>query len=696
MWPFQKKNIQKIPIMIPQAVVNDEILPIGEQKQFDWYSYQMQQYEGGLFGDEFTQIVSKDTLKAAACKEIDLAKAINAISRQFLGAKFALMNRNGEQQFRQNQITETLSKGIFQESSATFHQMRIFDLISTGEAFAWISDNGMQLVSLASERTERIVENGIITGYKSQKKSGRIDTYEKKNVIDWRLPNPFSRYTGLSMLVSLLMEILTRKYGKEWTVGFFLRGGSMAGQYYTESGDSKTLARLMATIQQMVGSRRNMHSDKLLPKGVTLAASAPPFSSVQIVDLLRANSRDIYSALGVPPVAVGDTDGVNYASADQQMTFFWEATILPFQNIYCSCIMENETVKRFIGNDTELVFDNSKNKYLDDFAVKLEQDIKLSTILTIDERRKRLGFEPIGDERGDKLQGETQVNPFALSIENKNVETNEQEHQEEQLMEYPSIVKRMASDQAAGEKEEELYKNEVQEWQKIVLSLLEDQQEAYKIIKGRAVEYGKEYAKTVINDVMEMYDAQILMLEVPKEKAMTKGEKEDRMEEFRKRSVDFLTRQVAADASGSFVGFSETWTNRIYAEIQRLMTNNYSMNDIATGLKDKFNEYYEGQFKTVVNTEYRSSLNRASQRFGSDLSNAAKKIAKIWMAKIDSATRDSHFALDGQSISGDSKTVPELSFKPGMTLRYPMDGSAPAEEVINCRCTLRWKVIKWE
>jgi uncharacterized protein with gpF-like domain len=71
-------------------------------------------------------------------------------------------------------------------------------------------------------------------------------------------------------------------------------------------------------------------------------------------------------------------------------------------------------------------------------------------------------------------------------------------------------------------------------------------------------------------------------------------------------------------------------------------------------------------------------------------------MAKVWLAKIDPATRDSHAELDGKTVSGDSETVAEKSFVAGMTLRYPMDPAAPASEVINCRCAMRWKVLKWE
>jgi uncharacterized protein with gpF-like domain len=53
---------------------------------------------------------------------------------------------------------------------------------------------------------------------------------------------------------------------------------------------------------------------------------------------------------------------------------------------------------------------------------------------------------------------------------------------------------------------------------------------------------------------------------------------------------------------------------------------------------------------------------------------------KIWVAVMDEATRDSHAMVDGEEVPIDH------AFSNG--LLYPADSSAPAEEVINCRCVI--------
>jgi len=53
---------------------------------------------------------------------------------------------------------------------------------------------------------------------------------------------------------------------------------------------------------------------------------------------------------------------------------------------------------------------------------------------------------------------------------------------------------------------------------------------------------------------------------------------------------------------------------------------------------------------------------------------------KEWIATVDERTRDTHAALDGETVGMDE------AFSNG--LKFPGDQDGPAEEVINCRCTI--------
>lgn len=61
-----------------------------------------------------------------------------------------------------------------------------------------------------------------------------------------------------------------------------------------------------------------------------------------------------------------------------------------------------------------------------------------------------------------------------------------------------------------------------------------------------------------------------------------------------------------------------------------------------------------------------------------------EQITKEWIAVLDRRTRDSHVGLHRQVRPWG---VPFVSPLTGVSLDHPHDSSAPASEVINCRCT---------
>jgi uncharacterized protein with gpF-like domain len=65
-------------------------------------------------------------------------------------------------------------------------------------------------------------------------------------------------------------------------------------------------------------------------------------------------------------------------------------------------------------------------------------------------------------------------------------------------------------------------------------------------------------------------------------------------------------------------------------------------------------------------------------------------VVKTWAAKDDLKTRDSHALMDGQEVVGMDTpfTLPD-----GRTIRFPQDPQAPAEESINCRCTIHYRLV---
>lgn len=116
----------------------------------------------------------------------------------------------------------------------------------------------------------------------------------------------------------------------------------------------------------------------------------------------------------------------------------------------------------------------------------------------------------------------------------------------------------------------------------------------------------------------------------------------------------------------------------ITQEISRGIASGLSYNDIARNIN---NVSKSGLYNAQRIT--RTEGHRIQQSSTRNAQYAAKAkgadVVKQWDAAMDSATRDSHAAVDGE--------IRELDEKFSNGLRYPGDPSGPASEVINCRCT---------
>ena len=92
--------------------------------------------------------------------------------------------------------------------------------------------------------------------------------------------------------------------------------------------------------------------------------------------------------------------------------------------------------------------------------------------------------------------------------------------------------------------------------------------------------------------------------------------------------------------------------------------------------------------ETIARTETQRILNEARDEATRQIVDQAGfepgQVIRTWVAVNDARTRDSHAGLDGQERGLDEPFETE----DGVEIMYPGDPDAPAEEVINCRCTL--------
>jgi hypothetical protein len=98
--------------------------------------------------------------------------------------------------------------------------------------------------------------------------------------------------------------------------------------------------------------------------------------------------------------------------------------------------------------------------------------------------------------------------------------------------------------------------------------------------------------------------------------------------------------------------------------------------------------------ENIARTEAISALHAAQYEAMQQLVDSGKvradQITKVWSATMDTRTRDTHQAMNGQAVGFFAAFVSPS----GAQLRYPHDTSlgAPADEIIACRCFMQTKI----
>ena len=387
-----------------------------EEKTFDWGYYQMitQGPSAKMFAGEYMMAPSRRIVKALHGMEPWVNSCTNAIAKQFQNCNYILKLRKSTDGKKQTIASHPFldfmnNAGSDVEQPALFTSVSVMDMILTGDAFFYISPDLKSKRRLMSEQTDVVITDNRITSYRILDKASGLPKMdlEPKEVVHVRLPNPFSPHVGLPMFIALMLPVLIEKYGMEFIVGFFLRGGQTAGIIETDTTDMDRLLRLAKTLMQAIGGRKNMHADKILPKGSSWKTNGHNFGEMRLMELMKHNIGHFRAATGCTNTVLGIAENVNRATALAELELFWKSTILPMQKLWCAAIKASPLWWRFgMSNEYDLAFDNSEVEWIDDFDRRLEQDGKLAPVMTVNERRERLGLKTI-ERLGDKFATET-------------------------------------------------------------------------------------------------------------------------------------------------------------------------------------------------------------------------------------------------------------------------------------------------
>lgn len=261
-----------------------------------------------------------------------------------------------------------------------------------------------------------VTANDKLLSYKVTDENGNVK-YHKVNQVNkssdllhWKNIDPLVEYKGSSSLASARTSIDIQNTGDSHNYNTLKNQARPSGALSYKPGDGQPLTlddgafeRLKEEINKQFSGDQNAGKPLLLEGGLEWVQMSLNAKDLDYVNSRHTTMKDICRALKVPSSLLGIEGDTAYNNMRESKELLWENAIIPM-------------MRRFISHlNTELLplFDNSQGlelgmdlSLIPDLSIKQERiwdRIKKANHLTIDEKRKMTGFEPLPDGIGNTL-----------------------------------------------------------------------------------------------------------------------------------------------------------------------------------------------------------------------------------------------------------------------------------------------------
>lgn len=180
----------------------------------------------------------------------------------------------------------------------------------------------------------------------------------------------------------------------EYVASFFARGAVRPMIVKVPTGASEAQReQVNAWWRRFFGGVRNSHRAKALDERISVEVVGDTLDQMASDTLTTQAREDVCAALGVPH-SILSADAANYATSQQDTLNFYQQTIIPSATLIAETINE-----QIMPDGYELRFDPAQLEVFQQHEVSKAQSLQTLVggvpILTVDEARAMLGYEPL-------------------------------------------------------------------------------------------------------------------------------------------------------------------------------------------------------------------------------------------------------------------------------------------------------------
>ncbi len=597
-------------------------------------------------------------------KSVYVNKAIEKRADKVGQAQFYLKDAKGEK-ITDHALLDMLAKPNNFQTGEQFFALwqKYFDIY--GEAYILIlkdkalgGDAKIELRLLEPSKCEPVFDEDW--KLKNITYNGKTGAYSAEEIIyDYR-PNPRNQFRGSSLLKAGAYTIETNIELDKLNYNLVKAGGKVEG-IINFKGEQVTAVQ-MTEFKDKYKEQLETMSDS---GNVVFMGGDAVYQRINLtpeelgyLGTKKMSLNDICILTDVPKVLLNSIDDVKFDNADTSIRMFTTETIVPLIRQKTSKLNETLSV---IPAEFELCFVDPTPEDTDRL-LKINDNGAKNFYLTPNEMRANLGYDPI--EGGDDIlvPFNMTANPAPLQ---KGLKKKEFEHP---LRDFKKRREYFTKRIKLQDAQESVFKRQLNKY-------LKGQQE--RIIEAMG---GKEKGllDTSFNEKLELKIGVEMLMPILRDFMEMSGSdaKEMAGSDYKFIFTQELEASLNKRAEFFISSINETTFTQLVTQFTESAEAGESRNDLIKRIQNTYTDISKGRANVIARTEVHSAVENGTLQ-GYKQGNMP---IKIWVAVLDSETRDSHAEMDGEEVPIDN------AFSNG--LMFPSDPNGSAEETINCRCQI--------
>ena len=616
----------------------------------------------GLYKDKYTE---KGTLTLYGLS-LYTNKAIDKRAESLAEIKFVMKNNKDE-------VIETAESqkllNLFQRPNKIFSGAEFWRLYQIykdvcGQAFILLerkkegvfSSKDITAMHLLNPDKMRVLFDEVTGEYKMfeyETSKGKIQYRPDEIIRDFR-PDPKNQLNAVSLLSSGIKNIATGIQLEDYQAGVLENGGKIEAVIKFKGALNPNQLREVKSSYREQYSEAKRAGLPLFLGGdgdyMRIALTPEELGYIQSKGLVL---NDICLMTGVPKVLLSNVDDIKYSNSEESRAVYLRDTINP--------LMKSLVTKL----DWSIVPDTMTLSYVDPTPENREEKRKdLETAdkiyaMTINEKREEIGLDRI--DGGDDILIPFNLVPLGTDTTSTKTfdNTEVKKKTENPLSNYETRRAYHKAFIRSADREEKLFIRILKQYFR---------EQAKRVIESM----NKKGMNEFFNKELEISIGFKQMFPVLTDIMLRQGK--DKYDDFR------LSANISSWLNSRVDIFMRQINDTTFKELDKQFQESTELGESRDLLVKRVEKTYGNIEKTRAKLIARTEVHGAMQKANIEGYSQSGATIKIWVAVMDSDTRDSHQALDGEEVDIRSP------FSNG--LMYPGDANGSAENTINCRCTI--------